>query len=50
MRLSIETQLSIDVLLDELRQAIEKTNDDKIDILNYILAELPAVVKVRHVL
>lgn len=46
MKLSIDTQKSIDVLLEEMRQALEKTDDDKIDILNYILDCLPAVVRV----
>lgn len=42
-----DTQISIDVLMEELRQVVEKSEDSSEDILSYILAELPAVVNSR---
>lgn len=47
MSLSIDTQKSIDVLMDELKQVVDVAPDDTEEILRYILAELPAVVKRR---
>ena len=47
MNLNIKTQQSIDALMNELKQVVEVAEDDRIDILDYILAELPAVMNRR---
>lgn len=47
MSLNIDTQKSIDVLMDELKQVVDVAPDDTEEILKYILAELPAVVRRR---
>lgn len=47
MNLNIKTQQSIDALMNELKQVVEVAEDDRIDILDYILAELPAVMDRR---
>lgn len=47
MSLNIDTQKSIDVLMDELKQVVDVSPDDTEEILRYILAELPAVVRRR---
>lgn len=47
MSLNIDTQKSIDVLMDELKQVVDVAPDDMEEILRYILAELPAVVRRR---
>ena len=47
MRLNIETQQSIDALMGELKEvvSIARKTDDPVDILEYLMAELPAVFK-----
>ena len=47
MSLNIDTQKSIDVLMNELKQVVDAAPDDMEEILRYILAELPAVVRRR---
>lgn len=47
MSLNIDTQKSIDVLMNELKQVVDVAPDDTEEILRYILAELPAVVRRR---
>jgi len=47
MSLNIDTQKSIDVLMNELKQVVDVASDDTEEILRYILAELPAVVRRR---
>ena len=47
MRLSIKTQESIDALMGELKDVVKiaRKTDDPVDILEYLMAELPAVFK-----
>lgn len=47
MSLNIKTQQSIDALMEELKQVVEVAEDDRVDILDYILAELPSVMNRR---
>lgn len=47
MNLNIKTQQSIDALMNELKQVVEVAEDDRIDILDYIIAELPSVMDRR---
>ncbi len=47
MSLNIDTQKSIDVLMDELKQVVDVAPDDKIEILAYIVAELQSVMNRR---
>lgn len=47
MSLNIKTQQSIDALMNELKQVVEVAEDDRVDILDYIIAELPSVMDRR---
>lgn len=47
MSLNIDTQKSIDALMDELKLVIRVAPDDKVEILSYILAELQSVMDRR---
>lgn len=47
MSLNIDTQKSIDALMEELKEVVNVAPDDNEEILFYIIAELPAVVNRR---
>ena len=47
MSLNIDTQKSIDALMEELKEVVKVAPDDRTEILMYIIAELPAVVNRR---
>ena len=47
MSLNIDTQKSIDALMDELKLVVQVAPDDKVEILSYILAELQSVMDRR---
>ena len=48
MSLNIKTQQSIDALMNELKQVVEVAEDDRVDILDYIIAEIPSVMNRRE--
>lgn len=47
MSLNIDTQKSIDALMNELKLVVQVAPDDKIEILAYIFAELQSVMNRR---